>query len=130
MHPVVIHSERVDKYKQHEHFLDDALKRLEFPMDVKNLTTFVRSVNKRNLVEGGVSVNVYDSENGVIGPLTDITKNKKAKHIDLLYLKNKNNTHYCWIKDLWKLVGGNLQRIVLRGICAKCVCVVFLQKKY
>jgi len=34
----------------------------------------------------------------------EITKIENNKPIDLLYLKEDSKEHYCWIKDLWKLV--------------------------
>ncbi len=99
----------VGKYKSYKHIFDEALKGLDIPI-VQNVDTFVRRVNKLNLVEESLSINVYYSENKIIGPLCDITKDEKAKHIDLLYIKNKNNGHYCWIKDLWKLLGKQITK--------------------
>ena len=53
-----------------------------------------------------LSVNIYHHNNQYkIYPLSDITKDEKKNHVDLLYLKdNKGNSHYCLIKNLWKLV--------------------------
>ncbi len=83
---------------------------------------FVKRVNKLNLVEGGLSINVYYNENEVIRPLCDITKCEKLKHIDLLYVKNKNNAHYCWIKDLCRLVGKQITKnCVKRYLCKICL---------
>ncbi len=79
-------------------------------MNVQNISKFVKRVNKLNLVEGKLSINVYYSENGAIKPLSDISKDEKMKHIDLLYLKNKETEHYCWIKDLWKLIGKQISK--------------------
>lgn len=38
-----------------------------------------------------------------------ITKDEEENHIYLLLLQNnKGNSHYCLIKDLWKLVGKQI----------------------
>ena len=95
------------KYKKYEHTFDKALEGMEFPMKVQNNNKFVNRVNNLNLIEEGLSVNIYHHNNQYkIFPLSDITKDEKKNHDDLLFLKNdKGNSHYCSIKDLWKLVG-------------------------
>ncbi len=107
LYPADKDAQRVTKYKQHERICDIAFNGLDFPTNVQNISKFVKRVNKLNLVEGGWSTNVYYSESGVIKPLSDISKDEKLKRIDLLYLKNKETAHYCWIKGSWKL---NFQR--------------------
>ena len=85
---------------------DKALKGIEFPVKVDDSNKFLNRVNKYNMVEGGLSINIYHHNNQCkIYPLS-ITKDEKENHIDLLFLKDdKGKTHYCLIKDLWKLVG-------------------------
>ncbi len=110
---------KVSKYKQYEHIFDKGLKGLKFPINVRNIATFVKGVNKLKLVEGGPSINVYNSENGIL--LFDVTNDEKKKHIDLLYLKEDEKSHYSWIKDLWKVVGGQItKRHLKRYLCKKC----------
>ncbi|MBP1525805.1 MAG: hypothetical protein H9Q67_04825 [Spiroplasma ixodetis] len=104
--PVEKDAQRITKYKHYEHIFDKALEGMEFPMKVKNNNKFVNRVNKLNLIEGGLSDNIYHhNKQYKIYPLSDITKDEKKNHVDLLYLKkDKGNSHYCLIKDLWKLV--------------------------
>ncbi len=56
LYPADRDAQRVSKYKSYEHIFDEAIKGLEFPMNVQNIDTFVKKVNKFNLVKGG-SVN-------------------------------------------------------------------------
>jgi hypothetical protein len=71
-----------------------------------------------------ISINVYsiDEFKPMIFPIK-ITKIEKDQHIDLLYLKKKNKEHYCWIKDIWKLVGHS--QISINGhkrfLCRMCL---------
>lgn len=47
------------------------------------------------------------------------TENKKDFHIHLLYFEN----HYCWIKDLWKLVGNQITKHDHKQfLCNICLC--------
>ncbi len=76
-------------------------------MKVQNNNKFVNRVNNLNLIEGSLSINTYRHNTQYKNfPLSDITKDEKKNQVDLLFLKNdKGNSHYCLIKDLWKLVG-------------------------
>lgn len=64
-----------------------------------------------------MSINVYCFENDKIAPL-EIAKDEKDTHVDLLYYKN----HYCWIKDLGKLVGSQVTKHKEKiQICKMCL---------
>ncbi len=116
--------QRITKYKKCEHIFDKALKGMEFPMNVQNNNKFVNRVNKLNLIKGGLSINIYYHNNQYkIYPLSDITKDKKKNYVDLLFLKDKErNSHYCLIKDLWKLVGRQVTKDhKKRYLCKLCL---------
>ncbi len=57
------------------------------PMNVQNADTLVKRVNKLNLVEKGLSINVYSSENKIIRSLCDIPKTKNLNM--LIYYTQK-----------------------------------------
>jgi hypothetical protein len=80
LYPVDKNPQRVSKYKQWEHEFDDALKGIEFPVKLSDVSKFAKRTN--------MCINVYCFDNGCIVPLA-ITKEEKDKHIDLLYLKDK-----------------------------------------
>ena len=123
--PVEKDAQRITKYKDYENIFDQSLEEgIEFPMKVQNNNKFVNRVNKLNLIEGGLSVNIYHhNKQYKVYPLSDITKDEKKNHVDLLYSKDdKGNSHYCLIEDLWKLeFQDKRQKIVKRGIFVKCV---------
>jgi hypothetical protein len=98
LHPVEHNPQRVSRYKSWEHVYDEEFKDIEFPVKLTDIHKIAERLN--------ISINVYsiDEFKPVMNPLK-ITKIEKEQHIDLLYLKKKNKEHYCWIKDLWKLVG-------------------------
>lgn len=140
LHPIDIHAERVSKYVQflNELNFDD----LNFPIEMKDIAKF----EKQNET---ISVNVYGVEDAekckdnnrtekLIVPLR-ITKDVKEKHIHLLLLQNEISSeqsastietlikqnivkrHYCYIKNLGKLVKEqntkNNHKIFLCDLC-------------
>ena len=93
-------------------------------MKVENNDKFVNRVNKLNLIEGGLSINIYHHNNQYkIYLLSNITKDEKKIHIDLLFLKDdKGNSHYCLIKELWRLVGKQTTKnFKKRYLCKMCL---------
>ncbi|GBN29391.1 hypothetical protein AVEN_174586-1 [Araneus ventricosus] len=111
LHPVEQDAQRVSKYKAYENELN--FKDIEFPVKMED------RVFKRFEKLNNVSVNIYSyekqtktkdkqTENGdiYIYPLR-IAENKVDKHVNLLYIKSKDgNIHYCWIKDISKLISS------------------------
>lgn len=119
LHPVNIHAECIYNYKQYEHELDHALKGIEFPISLDDVKKF----EKRS----GISINVYSYTFNSsqlkynVYPLT-VTDEEKPTHVDLLYMKTKTQSHYCYIKDLGRLVR---QQMTLHTnkihICRRCL---------
>jgi hypothetical protein len=95
LHPADDHSNQVSKYRKWEHEFDEALKGIEFPVKLTDVSKFVKRTN--------MSINVYCLDNKSIVPL-EITKDEKNIHIDLLFYKS----HYCWIKDFSRLVRSQI----------------------
>lgn len=71
---------------------------LTFPVDLKSIGIF----EKRNPT---ISINVYmfNEDKDKIHTLR-LTKDPKTTHIHLLLLTNANTTHFCWIKNLSRLI--------------------------
>lgn len=77
---------------------------IDVPVQLKSIPLFERLNN--------ISVNVYTCENRkIVGPLY-YTKEKRLRHVNLLYLTRPNlkDGHYFLIKDLSRLVGRQLSR--------------------
>jgi hypothetical protein len=115
LHPCKKNPQRASKYKKWKNEFDNELKDIPFPVKTTDVTKFVKRTKD-------ISINIYYlDDNMIILPL-EITKIEKSNHIDLLYLKEKNKSHYCWIKDLWKLVGNqNTKDGHKRFLCKMCL---------
>jgi hypothetical protein len=102
----------VTKYQQWEHEFNEALNDIEFPVKLSDVSKFAQRTD--------MSINVYCFDQNRAVPL-EITKEEKETHIELMYLKDKNHDHYCWIKDLEKLVWSQLtkhkEKIYLCRMC-------------
>ena len=55
-------------------------------------------------MQNDVSVNVIGYEDGEFFPIYIIRHKNKTDNVDLLYLTRKDDTHYCCIKNLDKLL--------------------------
>ena len=112
LHPVDSrdHAYRTSKYQPYESELN--MKGIMFPVALSDITKFEQL--------NAISVNVYGYQ-GDVYPLR-ITKDKQNKHVNLLYIKNESHSHYCWIKDLSRLirlqVTKHKQRIY---VCERCL---------
>ncbi|KAE9543657.1 hypothetical protein AGLY_002053, partial [Aphis glycines] len=121
LHPVKKHAQRVTKYIPFKNDFDKELKGIEFPVKTTDVPKFVKRTKD-------ISINIYYLEEKgnnthIIVPL-EITKIEKTNHIDLMYLRedNENKGHYCWIKDLWKLVGSQMTKDGHRRLlCKMCL---------
>lgn len=106
--------ERVQHYYQYAHEFDQQLQGIEFPVSPDKVKLF----EKRS----GISINVYSyDEKFVVYPLLT-TNDEKGVHVDLLYIKNGNNSHYTLIKSLSRLVSQNLNKYEhTKWICRRCL---------
>ncbi|XP_061712768.1 uncharacterized protein LOC133521721 [Cydia pomonella] len=102
--PVVKNANRSTSYMQHQNKLK--FDGIRFPVKLSD----IKKVEKLN----DISINVfgleYDSiskRNNIVGPL-HFTKSRKERHINLLYLSNGNTGHYCFIKNLSRLVNRQI----------------------
>ena len=93
--------QRVSKYKNIGLEIDEALKNISFPVELTSIEKFEK--------KSSISINVYSYE--IIKGRLNVyilyhTKNKQQRHVNLLLIKNENQTHYCWIKDLSRLISN------------------------
>lgn len=102
LHPTNNNPHRLTNYLAHKNELK--FTNLSFPIKITDINKFEKLNN--------LSINVftldYDSEtkkNKVVGPLY-FTKDRKARHVNLLYITNGVNGHYCYIKNLSRLVSS------------------------
>lgn len=84
---------------------------IDFPISLKDINKFEEQNN--------ISINVYAlekiqknfiSQYEVIGPL-HYSKSKKERHINLLLVSDESeNTHYCYISDLSRLISSQISK--------------------
>lgn len=118
---IINNPERVKKYEQYQDELN--FTGIEFPMQVNHIDKFEK-------LNDSISINVYmyDESAKKIYPLR-ITKSPKINHIHLMLLSqqphNSNEQprqHYCWIKDLSKLISSQLTlRRNKKFFCDRCL---------
>lgn len=107
LYPATMNVNRVSSYPHFSTCLN--LESIDFPMKLENIKIFE--------INNSISINVYGLENvmtngiittEVVGPLY-YTKNKQLTHINLLLISSDDgNSHYCWIKDMSKLLRSQL----------------------
>ncbi|XP_046666612.1 uncharacterized protein LOC124358355 [Homalodisca vitripennis] len=106
--------QRIHHYQPFEHELDAYLDGITFPVSLDNVKLF----EKRS----GISVNVYSYDKKLVVYPLYITREAKDTHVDLLYIRDQNNSHYCLIKDLSRLVRSQLSKHTTRTwLCKRCL---------
>jgi len=97
---------------------------LELDLSNISLPMKVDSIPRFEILNENISVNVYgiDSQSEqIVGPL-HLTKCKKSLHINLLFIEDGFNGHYCWIKNLSALVGSQISKRAHKlWICDGCL---------
>lgn len=70
-----------------------------FPVKIPQIDKF----EKQN---EGIAINVFGWENGGLTILRISKENKDIPRINLILITDEENSHYCWIKDMGRLVYG------------------------
>ena len=97
------------------------LKNVPFPVKLTNIEKF----EKRSKI----SVSVYSYDENFSVYVLYHTKERQSKHVNLLLLKNENQTHYCWIKDLSRLISSQLSKHNgKRYPCDRCLRIFYCQE--
>ena len=107
LYPATLNANRVSSYPHYSTCFN--LEGIDFPMKLESINLFE--------INNSISINVYGLENvqtneknlmEVVGPLY-YSKNKQLTHINLLLINNDSgNSHYCWIKDMSRLLHSQL----------------------
>lgn len=133
LHQANSNAQRVSNYVLYENELN--FHGLSFPMEICNVKRFEQ-------LNPTISINVYtyDEENKKIAPAR-LTKNVKINHIHLLLIQEsadnhgdenldnndlttpiKIKNHYCWIKNLSRLISSQVSKTQHRKyICDRCL---------
>ncbi|XP_054712885.1 uncharacterized protein LOC129222404 [Uloborus diversus] len=118
IHPVDKDPQRVLKYREFKNELN--FKGIEFPVALTDITKFEKLNN--------ISVNVYGYEQSIV--TLRITDNKREKHANLFYIQDKDNGHYCWIKNLSRLIRNQISNNKKRIYpCERCLTYYYSAEK-
>ena len=111
LYPAEKHPERQSKYIENsEKFNWDGI---NFPASFKDIDNFEK-------LNPSVSVNVFGYEKEVY-PLR-ITKRANDKTINLLLISERENQHYCWIKNMSRLLTSQISKHRTRRFyCLRCL---------
>lgn len=114
LYPASKNADRLSKYAQHFNKLN--FDGINFPVDIKQISKFEQKNPE-------ISVNIYTYNAKCMRVETlRMTKTVKANHIHLMLIKENNVSHYCWIKDLSKLLSSQTSNNNHRKFyCDRCL---------
>lgn len=110
LYPAVRNAQRLSNYLRYKDELN--FSGIEFPMKVRYIEKF-----ERQNPTISINVYIYDEKLDKVQPLR-VTKEVKRCHIHLLLLttsssnedENDSKSHYCWIKNLSRLISNQISR--------------------
>lgn len=106
LYPVCKSVDRVASYAIHGNKLK--FTGISFPVKIADISK-VEKLNNISINVFGLEYNKEKKCNSVVGPLY-LTKCRTPNHINLLYISNGTNNHYCYIKNLSRLVSSQISR--------------------
>lgn len=115
LYPVSRNANRVSNYKPYSKVLK--FDGIGFPVKIKDIGKFER-------LNDNISVNVYmyDEKNGGNVLTLRMTRAVKANHIHLMLLTHNEKSHYCWIKDMSRLLSSQISNNANRVyFCDRCL---------
>lgn len=122
--PATKNFERTSSYRQEQNKIFD-LSTINFPTPLSDIPKFEEQ-NNVSINVYGLKCNFITKQSDIIGPLY-YTSQKKERHVNLLYWKQRERSHYAWIKSLSRLVSSQLSHNDVRikshyeGVCDRCI---------
>jgi hypothetical protein len=124
LYPVKENPNRLNNYTEYENELN--FKNVSFPVSLTDIPRFEKLNN--------LAVNVFcEGKNSTIEPLliSNRTDLPYDKIIDLFFIKDESTNHYCWIKNLEKLLFSQVSKYEHKKyICKRCLSYFNLKNKY
>lgn len=126
--PTNHNSDRTSSYPNFHNHLN--FEGIEFPIKLRDIKKF-EELNQ-------ISINVYGLESifennkleyEVVGPL-HYTFQKQERHVNLLLITDGKNNHFCWIKDMSRLVSSQINnKCNKKYFCDGCLIYFYSQEK-
>ena len=92
----------------------------KFNWDGINFPASFKDIDKFEKLNPSISINVFSYEQEVY-PLR-ITKKANDKTVNLLLISKGENQHYCWIKNMSRLLTSQISKnIIKRFYCLRCL---------
>jgi len=110
LYPPRRNGERVWKYKGN--ISDLNFKDISFSVKMDDIPKFEK--------QNDVSINIFGYEKNEIFPV-HITNHRFKRHINLLMISDNRKNHYCWIKDLNRLLGDQHSNTRRYHYCSYCL---------
>ncbi|XP_047515259.1 uncharacterized protein LOC125056273 [Pieris napi] len=104
--PIHKNSDRVSSYTKYSHKLKFG--NIKFPVKLKDIHK-IESLNNISINVFGLEYNEQRKKHCIVGPLY-FTKNKMQTHINLLYLTQGKIGHYCYIKNMSRLISSQVSK--------------------
>ena len=124
LHPVDKDAHRVSKYQKYENELN--FEGCTFPMMFKDIKKFEK---KNDLIINVFGVDlIYEKIIPLLPSKKVATPENEHTIVNLLYIEEGDNCHYCYIKDLNKLMNKRDKHQKL--FCARCHAFYYDRKKY
>ena len=107
-------SERIDKtLRETPKYLN--LEGLKFPVNLSD-------INKFENHNSSISVNVFGYEKAVYSLTISKHNYKRERTVNLLLISDETKQHYCWIKDISKLLSLQTSKDGhVRHVCFRCL---------
>lgn len=112
LHPTTMDPEHVEQYLQYEQEVN--MNGITYPVTISQ----IGKVENQN---ENISVNVFTYENDGIVPLRITEKYNSLHHINLLWLKYEENSHYCLISDLNRFLSRTNKHKSQLYFCPYCL---------
>lgn len=110
LHPKGKNPQRIQQYYPYENDLN--LNGITFPTPISKIQKFEKQNN--------ISINVFGYENDFF-PLYISELESANANIDLLYVEQDGNSHYCLIKDLNRVLGSTNRAKRKHYFCRRCL---------
>ncbi|KAJ0169636.1 hypothetical protein K1T71_014821 [Dendrolimus kikuchii] len=104
LYPVNKNSGRLSSYTIHSNKLN--FHGISFPVKLNDISK-IEKQNNLSINVFGLEYDIKQKKHSVVGPLY-FTKCRNSTHINLLYLQNGTVGHYCYIKNLSRLVSKQI----------------------
>ncbi|XP_050677400.1 uncharacterized protein LOC126974058 isoform X2 [Leptidea sinapis] len=104
LYPVTKNSQRVSSYSKYSNKLN--FDGVTFPVKMTDIQK-VERLNNLSVNVFGLEYNCKKKVHELVGPLY-LTKSRKIVHINLLFISHGTINHFCYIKNLSRLVSGQI----------------------